>query len=51
MKKILGIFLILLFAFSLVFTVSSNITTKVNESPTFAELIPIPPPEKPKKGC
>ncbi len=55
MKKLLGIFLLFLFAIALVFSISNEFTTKsntVNESPGYANIIPLPPaPPPPRRGC
>ena len=43
MKKLLGILLIVIFTFSLYFSVSNDIATKPDNSSGYASVIPIPP--------
>ena len=49
MKKLLGVLLLILFAFSIYFTISSDVATNPNESSGYASIIPIPPPEPPAR--
>jgi hypothetical protein len=49
MKKLLGILLLVLFAFSIYFTISNDVTTNSNNSPGYASIIPIPPPDPPAR--
>jgi hypothetical protein len=54
MKKLLSVVLLILFAFAIYFTVSNDIANKStsNDSPGYASIIPIPPPEPPaRRGC
>jgi hypothetical protein len=53
MKKLLGIILLVLFAITILFSVNNNIkSTTSNDSPGYASIIPIPPPEPPaRRGC
>jgi len=51
MKKLLGILLIAVFAFSIYFSISNDAVTKTNASTTYASIVPIPPPDKPGRGC
>ena len=54
MKNLLGIILILLFVFSIIFTITNNINTTTSDvKPGYASIVPIPPPEDPgpRKGC
>jgi len=51
MKKLLGILLIAVFAFSIYFSISNDVVTKTNASTTYASIVPIPPPDKPGRGC
>lgn len=53
MKKLLGLILLILFAISIVFSINKNIqTSTTNDSPGYASIIPIPPPEPPaRRGC
>jgi len=52
MKKLLGILLIIVFAFSLYFTISNNVVIKSKKMPVFANVHPMPLPEAPpKRGC
>ena len=54
MKKLLSVVLLILFAFSIYFTISSDMATNStsNDSPGYASIIPIPPPEPPaRRGC
>jgi len=43
MKKLLGLLLIIVFTFSLYFSVSNDIATKSDNSSGYATIIPIPP--------
>jgi len=47
MKKLLGILLIIVFAFSIYFAISNDIVTKSNDSSGYASIVPIPPPDPP----
>ena len=50
MKKLLGIFLLLLFAISIFFSINNNVNTSAtDEAPGYASIIPIPPPEPPAR--
>ena len=53
MKKLLSVLLLILFAFSIYFAVSNNVINSTsNDSPGYASIIPIPPPEPPaRRGC
>jgi len=54
MKKLFSIFLLSLFALSLAFSITNELTkdSKVNSKSTYASILPIPPPEPPpRKGC
>ncbi len=51
MKKLLGLFLLIVFAFSFYFTISNDVVTKSNDSSGYASIIPIPPPERPQRGA
>ena len=54
MKKLLGAILLILFAISIFFSISNNISRVSNsgDSPGYASIIPIPPPEPPgRRGC
>jgi len=53
MKKLLGILLVIVFVFSIYFSISNDVATKSNDSISYASvLIPNPPPEPPgRKGC
>jgi hypothetical protein len=53
MKKLLGIILLVLFAITILFSINNNInSTSSNESPGYASILPIPPPEPPaRRGC
>ena len=54
MKNVPNILLFVLFAISIFFSISNNISSasKSNESPGYASIIPIPPPEPPaRRGC
>jgi len=52
MKKLLGILLIIVFAFSLYFSISNDVVIKSSDSPVYANLHPFPVPQPPPgKGC
>jgi hypothetical protein len=53
MKKLLGILLLILFAVSIFYSISNNMSSSTsNDSPGYASIIPIPPPEPPaRRGC
>jgi hypothetical protein len=54
MKKLTNILLLILFAISIFFSISNNIssTSKTSDSSGYASIIPIPPPEPPaRRGC
>lgn len=52
MKKLLSALLILLFAFSIYFTISNSVANNSNDSSGYASIIPIPPanPGDPGRG-
>ena len=49
MKKLLGVLLLILFTFSIYFTISSDVSTESNNSQGYASILPIPPPEPPAR--
>jgi len=51
MKSLINIVLILLFAISIIFSISNNISSnpELSDSPGYASIIPIPPPEPPAR--
>ena len=50
MKKLLGLFLLLLFAISIFFSINNNINTSAtDEASGYASIIPIPPPDPPAR--
>jgi hypothetical protein len=50
MKKFLGILLLLLFAFTIVFSISNDLNTSKNDKASgYAAIIPIPPPDPPAR--
>jgi len=52
MKKLLGIVLLVLFVFSIYFSISNGDVAKTKNSPSYAKLIPMPVPETPPgRGC
>ena len=54
MKNLTNILLLILFAISIFFSISSNVmsTPKASDSPGYASIIPIPPPDPPaRRGC
>jgi hypothetical protein len=55
MKKLLSIIAVVVFALSILLSVSDNFKAKVrslNDGPAFASYIPLPPPPPPKpRGC
>ncbi len=54
MKNLTNILLLILFVISIFFSVSNIIssTPKSNDSPYYANIIPIPPPDPPaQRGC
>ena len=55
MKKIFGIFLLVLFIVSLAFSINNELNSgnnNDNTSPGYASIVPIPPPEPPaRRGC
>ena len=52
MKKLIAIFLSLLFVLSIVLSLSNDIkSTHSNESNSYASIVPIPPPPEKKRGC
>ena len=53
MKKLLGALLLILFVISILFSINNNLKVSTsNDSPGYASIIPIPPPEPPgRRGC
>jgi hypothetical protein len=54
MKNLTNIFLLILFAISIFLSISNNVmsTPKASDSPGYASILPIPPPEPPaRRGC
>ncbi len=51
MKNLTNIILLILFAISIFFSISNNISSKPdsNDSTGYASIIPIPPPEPPAR--
>ena len=49
MKKLLGVFLIVVFVFSIYFSISGNVVSSSNDLHGYATNVPIPAPESPEK--
>jgi len=49
MKKLLGVLLVIIFAFSIYFSISNDFVSKPSDSHGYATIVPIPTPESPEK--